>query len=125
MNLLWIALGGALGSVARFLSVRGVQMVTGDHTPWGTAVVNVAGSFAMGFLVAFLARKFVDNDSLKFFLTTGFLGGFTTFSAFSQDVVNLMQRGDNGTAAIYVGTSVILSVAACFAGLAAAQAYAG
>jgi fluoride exporter len=121
--LLWIALGGALGSVVRFVSVRTVQTMTGDASPWGTAAVNIVGSFVMGFLVVFLARKFSDNDDLRFFLTTGFLGGFTTFSAFSQDVVGLMQRGDAATAAVYVLLSVVISIAACFAGLAVAQSY--
>jgi fluoride exporter len=121
--LLWIALGGALGSVARFVSVRGVQSLLGDASPWGTATVNVVGSFAMGFLVAFLARKLADHEGLRFFLTTGFLGGFTTFSAFSQDVVQLMQGGETATAAVYVLISVGLSIAACFAGLAVAQSY--
>jgi fluoride exporter len=121
--LVWVALGGALGSVARFASVRGVQMMLGDASPWGTTFVNIVGSFAMGFLVVFLARKFSDNEGLRFFLTTGFLGGFTTFSAFSQDVVGLMQRGDTATAAVYVLLSVGLSIVACFAGLALAQSY--
>jgi fluoride exporter len=121
--LLWIAIGGALGSVARFISVRGVQSVMGDASAWGTASVNVVGSFAMGFLVVMLARKFADNDGLRFFLTTGFLGGFTTFSAFSQDVVRLMQGGETVTAAVYVLISVVVSIAACFAGLALAQHY--
>ena len=123
MILLWIALGGALGSVARYLSVRGVQLAVGDATPWGTTFVNVVGSFAMGFLVAFLARKYTDNDGLRFFLTTGFLGGFTTFSAFSQDVARLMQGGTNGVALFYILVSVVVSIAACFAGLAVAQSY--
>jgi fluoride exporter len=121
--LLWIALGGALGSVSRFASVRAVQLMVGDASPWGTTFVNIVGSFAMGFLVVFLARKFEGNDGLRFFLTTGFLGGFTTFSAFSQDVVNLMQRGDSSTAIVYVGVSVIVSIAACFAGMGLAQSY--
>jgi fluoride exporter len=123
MILWWIALGGALGSVVRFASVRGIQMMVGDASPWGTAFVNVAGSFVMGFLVAFLARSFSGNEGLRFFLTTGFLGGFTTFSAFSQDVVALVQRGDLATAGAYVLGSVGLSILACFAGLAVAQAY--
>jgi fluoride exporter len=123
MILLWIAIGGALGSVVRFASVRGVQMMVGDTSPWGTTFVNIVGSFAMGFLAAFLARKFSDNEGLRFFLTTGFLGGFTTFSAFSQDVVRLMQSGANGMALIYVLVSVLGSIAACFAGLALAQSY--
>jgi fluoride exporter len=123
--MLWIALGGALGSVARAMSVRGVQSMLDVSSPWGTATVNVVGSFAMGFLVAFLGRGLLDSDNpgLRFFLVTGFLGGFTTFSAFSQDVVNFMQRGDIGMAAVYVAASVLLSVAACFAGLALAQNY--
>jgi fluoride exporter len=121
--LIWIAIGGALGSVARFVSVRSVQSLLGDASPWGTATVNIVGSFAMGFLVAFLARKFADNDGLRFFLTTGFLGGFTTFSAFSQDVVRMVQGGETGTAAAYVLISVAISIAACFAGLALAQNY--
>jgi fluoride exporter len=116
-------MGGALGSVARFASVRGVQTLVGDGSPWGTAAVNVVGSFSMGFLVAFLARKFSDNEGLRFFLTTGFLGGFTTFSAFSQDVVQLMQGGETASAAAYVLISVLVSIAACFAGLALAQSY--
>jgi fluoride exporter len=121
--LVWIALGGAFGSVARFLSVRGVQMVLGGATPWSTTFVNVVGSFAMGFLVIFLARKFTSNDGLRFFLTTGFLGGFTTFSAFSQDVMRLIQSGENGVALLYVLVSVLVSIAAGFAGFALAQAY--
>lgn len=123
MILAWIALGGALGSVARYVSVRAVQTMVGEVSPWGTTFVNISGSFAMGFLVVLLARKFSDNEALRFFLTTGFLGGFTTFSAFSQDVVALVQRGDTTTAAIYVLFSVGLSIVACFAGLAVAQSY--
>ncbi len=123
MILFWIGLGGALGSVARYLTVRGVQLVVGDGTPWGTTAVNILGSFAMGFLVMFLARKFTDNEAMRYFLTTGVLGGFTTFSAFSQDVVRMMQTGQNGMAAVYVLVSVVASIAACFAGLAVAQSY--
>lgn len=125
MILIWVAVGGALGSAMRHLSVRGVQSLFGYPTPWGTFAVNVAGSFAMGFLVAFLARKYADQEGLRYFLTTGFLGGFTTFSAFSQDVVRLVQGGENVTALTYVALSVLVSVAACFAGLAVAQAYGG
>jgi fluoride exporter len=123
VSLLWIAIGGALGSVARFVSVRGVQSLTGDAAPWGTAVVNVVGSFAMGVLVALLTRKLTDQDDLRLFLITGFLGGFTTFSAFSHDVVNLIQRGDGSTALAYVLLSVVVSIVACFAGFSLAHSY--
>jgi CrcB protein len=114
---LWVALGGALGSLARFGAVRGVAAVAGEQ-PWGTFAVNVLGSLAIGFLAAFFARKFTDHEAARVFLVTGFLGGFTTFSAFSLDTFNLMQRGENGTAALYVLLSVIVSLVATFAGYA-------
>ena len=98
---LWVALGGALGSLARFGVVRGISSVLGEQ-PWGTFVVNVLGSFAIGMLAAFFARKFTDHEVARVFLITGFLGGFTTFSAFSLDVFNLMQRGESASAALLV-----------------------
>ena len=121
MILLWIALGGALGSVARFSVVTLSDRILGTGLPSGTLIVNVVGSFAMGFLAAFLARKFAGAENLKYFLTTGFLGGFTTFSAFSLDVFQLMQRGEMPWALVYVAASVVLSIVALFAGYALAQ----
>lgn len=114
----WVALGGALGSVTRYTTVRGFAVMLGDAQPWGTLIVNVVGSFLMGLLAALIARKFADADAVRVFLLPGFLGGFTTFSAFSLDVFNLMQRGENGTAITYVLGSVILSLVAVFAGYA-------
>ena len=117
-SLAWVALGGALGSVARYATVRAVATFLGELQPWGTLAVNVIGSFAMGFVAALIARKFTDADTVRVLLMPGFLGGFTTFSAFSLDVFNLMQRGENGTAVAYVLGSVLLSLAAVFAGYA-------
>jgi CrcB protein len=87
------------------------------HFPWGIFTVNVLGSLAMGILVALFARKWPDSESLRLALTTGLLGGFTTFSAFSYDVVALMEKGEAGTATVYAAASVLLSIAGCFAGL--------
>ena len=114
----WVALGGALGSVTRYASIRGLAGIFGEGQPWGTLTVNVVGSFLMGLLAALIARKFADADAVRVFLLPGFLGGFTTFSAFSLDVFNLMQRGENGSAIPYVLGSVILSLIAVFAGYA-------
>jgi CrcB protein len=115
-GMLWVALGGALGSAARY----GVNLATirfiGPAFPWGTLAVNVIGSFLMGLFMALWAQKFPDNDNARLFLMTGLLGGFTTFSAFSLDVLNLMQRGDNGLAIVYAAASVVLSIATVFAG---------
>jgi CrcB protein len=113
-----VAVGGALGSVARYGVVRGTAAIFGDHQPWGTLLVNVLGSLLMGLVAAFIARKMTETESARLLLMPGFLGGFTTFSAFSLDVFNLMQRGENGTALGYALASVVLSVTALFAGYA-------
>ena len=120
-GVLWVALGGAIGSAARHGVNIGSARLLGTGFPSGTLTVNVLGSFFMGFVMALLLRKFENNDAARLFLTTGILGGFTTFSAFSLDVFNLMQRGESGTAIIYVLSSVLLSVGALFAGFAAIQ----
>jgi fluoride exporter len=114
----WVALGGALGSIARLGLSQAVTRILGDGFPYGILVVNVVGSFVMGVASAFLMRKFQDAQALQFFVTTGFLGGFTTFSAFSLDVFKLVNNGQNGAALVYVAASVGLSLIAVFAGFA-------
>lgn len=106
--LLLAALGGALGSAAR----AGVGLVA--PWPWGTLLVNAAGGLLMGLLAARLA----PGTPAAWFLMTGALGGFTTFSAFSLDALRLWGEGRAGLAALYVGLSVALSLAACAGGLA-------
>lgn len=114
---LLVALGGALGSVARY----GVNLATtrafGPFFPWGTLTVNVVGGFVMGLIAAWFAFRGGSNEA-RVFLMTGVLGGFTTFSAFSLDAVTLWQRGDVALAGAYVAASVVLSIAALAAGLA-------
>ncbi len=106
-----IALGGALGSVLRYL------MVSAIGAPWGTAVVNVAGSFAIGFLFVLLGSRI----GWQVFLLTGLLGGFTTFSAFSLDTLKLVETGQTQQAALYVLASVTLSLFAVALGVALAR----
>ena len=118
MLFVWVALGGALGSVARLGLSHGIYRVVGAGFPYGTLAVNVLGSFAMGLVTAFFMRKFEDNQAAQFFLTTGVLGGFTTFSAFSLDVLKLVNSGQSGSALLYVFASVGLSIAAVFVGFA-------
>lgn len=112
-----VALGGACGASARYGVAAVTLRLMGHGFPWGTLTVNVVGSLAMGLLVEGLALKFSVSPEVRVMLVTGFLGGFTTFSAFSLDTANLMERGAIGTAMTYVLVSVILSVAALFAGL--------
>lgn len=118
-TLLSVALGGAIGAATRYLVNLGALRVLGAGFPWATLIVNVLGSLAMGVLFAAFAGK--DPGRWQAFLMTGILGGFTTFSAFSLDTVLLWQRGAVAPAAIYVGASVILSLAALLAGMALAR----
>ena len=112
-----VALGGAFGASARYGVAAIMVRLMGPNFPWGTLTVNVVGSLAMGLLVEALALKFSASPEVRVMLVTGFLGGFTTFSAFSLDTANLIERNAMGTAMAYVLVSVILSVAALFAGL--------
>lgn len=109
-HLLQVALGGAIGSALRYGVNVSAGRAFGTGFPFATLIVNVAGSFAMGMLVAVLAQK----GGMKFapFLMTGVLGGFTTFSAFSLDTMTLWERGQPGLALAYVAASVVLSLAA-------------
>ncbi len=111
-----VALGGAIGASARYLTNVAVLRGIGPGFPWATALVNILGSFLMGVLVVWLAER--DAMRLAPFLMTGILGGFTTFSAFSLDAVALWERGEPMLAAAYVGGSVVLSLAALVAGMA-------
>lgn len=117
MTYLWIALGGAVGAVARALVVTGAARAFGPGFPWGVAMVNVAGSFAMGVAAAILTAR-AGDPRLGAFLMPGLLGGFTTFSAFSLDAARLVEDGRLGAAAAYVGGSVALALIGLFAGLA-------
>ena len=108
---LQVAMGGAVGAVARLGVNIGAGRLFGPGFPLGTMVVNIAGSFVMGWLVAWLGR---DHPWAPLLLT-GVLGGFTTFSAFSLDAVTLWQRGQG--VVLYVAATVILSIAAILAGL--------
>jgi CrcB protein len=116
-NLVLVMIGGGLGAGLRHL-VNGLALkVAGTSFPWGTMGINIAGSFAMGFLVAILARRTGDTHAVRLFVATGILGGFTTFSAFSLDFAVLFERGASTLAAAYVAASVFGSLAAIFAGL--------
>ena len=114
---LWVALGGAIGSAARHgVNVWSGRML-GSGFPWHTLAVNVIGCFAMGVIVELMALKINVGTEARAFLTTGILGGFTTFSAFSLDFALLVERKSYGLAGAYAVGSVLLSLAAVFAGL--------
>jgi len=118
---LYVAAGGGLGAWMRMLVGRGWVAALGPVRagvfPYGTLTVNVLGSLFMGLLVGFLARFGSASESARLFLTVGLLGGFTTFSSFSLDIVTLIERGQTGTAAFYAALSLVAGVAGLFAGL--------
>jgi fluoride exporter len=114
---LWVALGGAIGSAARYGVNVWSGRLLGSEFPWHTFFVNVLGCFVMGTLVELMALKLNVNNDTRAFLSTGILGGFTTFSAFSLDFALLVERKSYGAAAAYGAGSVVLSLIAVFAGL--------
>lgn len=116
-HLLLVMAGGAIGAGLRFLVGRFTLHQFGPGFPWGTLTVNLVGGLAMGLLVGLLARFGSGGEGWRLFVGVGILGGFTTFSAFSLEVTNMIERGAIGLAAGYALVSVIASVAALFAGL--------
>lgn len=116
-HLLLVMAGGAIGAGLRFLLGRVALHQLGPGFPWGTFAANLLGGLAMGVLAGALAR-FIDGDEqLRLFLGVGLLGGFTTFSAFSLETFNMIERGAPGMAAGYALASVVGSVAMLFVGL--------
>lgn len=112
-----VFLGAGLGGAMRHGMNVATLAMFGPGFPFGTFGVNIAGSFVMGLLVEWFALKVDPGQPWRLFLTTGVLGGFTTFSAFSLDAALMLERGNHWTAAAYVLLSVIVSIAALFAGL--------
>lgn len=115
-------LGGAFGAGARHLVALASLRLFGTGFPVGTLTVNVVGSLVMGLLIGWLVKSdFQHVQTVRYFVATGVLGGFTTFSAFSLDTSVLWERGDTFLAIVYVVASVLLSIAAVFGGLAIAR----
>ena len=121
---LWIALGGALGAALRHGTNIAVARLAGGDFPWHTMVINVLGSFVMGLLISLMALRWNVGNEMRAFLTTGILGGYTTFSAFSLDFAVLVERKAYALAGAYALGSVGLSLAAIFAGMALVRALA-
>lgn len=117
-KLLLVAAGGAVGSVARYLVGAQALRLFGSAWPYGTFTVNVAGGFLMGVLASWLAhRGNAHHEQVRVLLAVGVLGGFTTFSAFSLETALMIQKRAYAPAFTYSAASVLLSVAALYAGM--------
>ena len=115
-NLLFIAMGGAFGAVLRYGISSGIYSWFGRAFPYGTLVVNVAGSFAIGLLSILLVEKFNVPQEIKLGLVVGVLGALTTFSTFSWDTLDLMEQGLIQRALLNVLLNVVVCIAAAYAG---------
>lgn len=112
--LIYIAAGGAIGALARHILAGQIGQWLGHGFPWGILIVNVLGSFILGLLVETFALVWSPGQEMRAFLVVGVLGAFTTFSAFSMDVMALYGRGEILHAALYIGASVGFAVLAFF-----------
>ena len=120
MNLysfLLVGIGGFFGSIARYASSRSIDARLNSIFPYGTLAVNLLGSFILGFVIAWAARKADGAENLKLLLATGFCGGFTTFSAFAFENLNLLEQRNASTAILYISVSLVLGIGAVYGGL--------
>jgi CrcB protein len=120
-RLLFVALGGALGSVMRYLTALLAARWLGGDFPWGTLAVNIVGSFLIGVINELGSDALRVSPESRLFLATGVMGGLTTYSAFSYETARLMERQAWSTAWIYVVITTAACVALCFVGFAAAR----
>jgi fluoride exporter len=122
MGYVIVFLGGGIGAALRHGINIAAARALGTGFPYGTLIINIVGSLAMGVMAEYFALKGGLPQHVRLFLTTGILGGFTTFSAFSLEAALLYERGQLAGAALYVIASVVLAIAALFAGLAIVRA---
>ncbi|MEO7966348.1 MAG: fluoride efflux transporter CrcB [Gemmatimonadaceae bacterium] len=122
MILLYVALGSAVGGVSRFLLGGFLQTRSGVTFPVGTLVINVVGSFLLGFLARYASAEAGFSPETRALLTAGFCGGFTTFSTFSLEALQLFEQGEYGKGGLYLLTSVTLALAATVGGVMLARA---
>lgn len=124
MTPLWIALGGALGSLARWSASEALARLWGPAFPWGTLLVNISGCLLIGAAAggSWNEVRLIESTFVRQFVMVGVCGGYTTFSAFSLQTVGMLQAGDAGRAFAYVASSVLTCLIATWAGYALAAA---
>jgi len=117
MKIVWaIAIGAAVGGVSRYYLTSAVQQRLGVSFPWGTLVINVTGSMLLGFIIRYALAAPAMSVELRALLTTGFCGGYTTFSTYSFETATLIEEGQYGRAGAYAFGSMFLALTATFCG---------
>jgi CrcB protein len=117
MNLVVIALGGAVGALARYGLSGAVHRFASPYFPWGTFVVNVAGCLVFGFIAGLTDERLTIDQTTRAFLLVGVLGAFTTFSTFSFETVELLRNGETAAALMNAGGQLMLGMVAMFGGV--------
>ena len=116
-TIFYIAIGGAIGSVLRYLTSVLVNKYWSNHFPLATLITNIIGCFLIGLIIGLLEKNNLANSNLKWFLITGFCGGFTTFSAFGYENITLFQSNNSVLAFGYIALSVMVGLFAVWFGL--------
>ncbi len=116
-TILIIGLGGAIGSILRYLTSVLVNKYWSNHFPMATFLTNIIGCFLIGFLIGFIDKNYANNSDLKWFLITGFCGGYTTFSAFGLENISLFQNQNSIIAFLYIGLSLFIGLLSVWFGL--------
>ncbi len=116
-ELLYVFIGGGLGSLVRFLLGKWVNSFHNSNFPYGTFIINIVACFVLGFIIGLADQKQILSPAIRLFLVVGFCGGFSTFSAFSSETLTLIQQGQNTTMLLYVLLSVVVCLIATFGGL--------
>ena len=122
MDIVWVGIGGGIGAVCRYLVGRELTTRVDGTFPWGTFAVNVTGALLIGMLFVVLTEKGIGHDHLRLLLVIGLLGGYTTFSSYTLEAVNLIESGNWPMAALYVLGSNLVGLVACFIGIWATRA---
>ncbi|NHM07766.1 fluoride efflux transporter CrcB [Flavobacterium sp. CYK-4] len=116
-TLVLVGIGGALGSVLRYLTTLTVTKYFSTIFPWATFIINVLGCLLIGIIMGLLEKNQLTDSSVKWLLVTGFCGGYTTFSAFGYENISLLQNGNTALTFLYIITSVVIGLMAVWLGL--------
>lgn len=121
--ILLVGAGGAIGSVARFLSQQMIARYYPSSFPWGTLIVNIVGCFIIGIVYAFGEKGNLLSPEMRLLLATGFCGGFTTFSTFAYENISLMREGELLYTFLYIAASIIVGFLAAYIGIFVVKSY--